>query len=111
MAAILLTLGPVSPQLEVEKALFLNMSGLRSAKGSNDESRGIKKRCLGPFFEEGRHLKIDLVCSLGFCLKILPSFFGPRLFYALMYMKAAARCGGTPSTTLALGSFSQRRGE
>lgn len=62
MAAILLTLGLVSPQVEVEKAFFLNMSGLRSAKGSIDDSCGIKKRRLGPFFEEGRHLKIDLVC-------------------------------------------------
>lgn len=80
MAAISLTLGPVSPQVEVEKALFLNMSGLGAAKGSTDDSYGIKKRHLGPFFEEGRQLKIDLVCSLGFCLKILLSFFGPPSF-------------------------------
>lgn len=31
---------------------------------------------LGPFFEEGRHLKIDLVYLHGFCLMILPSLSG-----------------------------------
>lgn len=52
MAAISLTLGPVSPQVEVEKALFLNMSGLRAAKGSTDDSCGIKKGTLGLFLRK-----------------------------------------------------------
>lgn len=52
MVAILLTLGPVSPQMEVEKASFLNMSGLRAAKGSNDDSFGIKKGALGLFLRK-----------------------------------------------------------
>lgn len=57
---------------------LLEKAELKSVERSIDDSCGIKRR-LGPFFEEGRHLKIDLVELHGFCLTILPSLLGLRL--------------------------------